>query len=325
MQHNTYIQQLISLNKEFSDRREFHARAAELLPVMAADKSFRDDIIRMNLSDNGYLHRKWTMYEIPFLYVFENEDFYLKIHLFVPLKSREKGIAASAIHHHNNYLLTSYAAFGPGYEAMLFEKNIEIDPVTKKAKLKIRKHISQTDTPLHLVDSWEPHVVINPDSLSATLVLWSPDKKRFTDTLRSNRLLKMIKTPLRKLIYGLKLENNIGIAAKDTFQFYAKNGNFFAIPEDEFFRPTREQSGPEVDDYSMQTVFAFMQRFGFNDKKFLTELKNSKNTPEYYIRWIDMLLEGRPIGDTFAKERINIPDGIMSVGDIEEANRATNS
>ena len=125
-----------------------------------------------------------------FLYVYENDDFYIKVHLFVPLKSYQPGIVASAIHHHNNYLLSSYAAFGSGYESMLFEKDLTINPNTKETTLKIRKHFTQQEFPLSLVDSWEPHVVINPTSLSATLVLWSPDKKRATDSLRSNPLLK---------------------------------------------------------------------------------------------------------------------------------------
>ncbi len=324
MQNNSYVKQIIRLNSEINDRHEFHKRSAPILVKMGKDKYFWDEVFRHNLNDKGFLQREWTMYEIPFFYVYENDDFYIKVHLFVPLKDYKPKIAASAIHHHNNYLLSTFAAFGSGYETMLFEKEIEINPDSKETKLRIRKQFTQEAEPIHLVDSWEPHVVINPTSLSATVVLWSPDKKRTTDSLRSNPVLKAFKTPLRKLIYALGMDKQIGIAAKETYQFYVKENKFYAVLEDEFFAPTRAQSGPEVDDYSIQTVFAFMQRKGFDDKEFLKTLKQCTDVPKYYHKWIDMILNGQPIPDTFAKEQINIPGGKMTVEDILKANNSLN-
>jgi hypothetical protein len=261
------------------------------------------------------------MYEIPFLYVYENDDFYLKVHLFVPLKNYEAKVIASAIHHHNNYLITTHAAFGSGYETMLFEKSFTVNEHSKEVNLKIREHFTQQEKPVHTVDAWEPHVVINPTSLSATLVVWSPDKKRATDSLRGNPVLKALKTPLRKLIYALKMDKKVGIAAKETYQFYPKDGKFYAIPEDDFFAPTRAQAGPEVDDYSIQTVFAFIQRMGFNDKSFFQELKKSIDTPQYYSKWIDMILEGKEIPDTYAKDTINVPGGKVYLDEILRAGK----
>lgn len=324
MKNNPFVRKIIQLNDEIADRKEFHKQSANLLPQMAKDPNFWSEVFKQNLTDKGFLSRKWSMYEIPFFYVYECDDFYLKIHLFVPLKSKAANVAASAIHHHNNYLLTSHAAFGSGYESMLFEKNVEIDSQSKETKLKIRRRFHQKDEPVHLVDSWEPHVVINPSSLSATLVLWSPDKKRKTDTLRSNPILKAIKIPLRKVIYTLGLDKKIGIAAQRTYQFYTQNNKFYAVLEDDFFAPTRAQTGPEVDDYSVQTLFAFMQRMGFRDLSFFSKIKLSVDTPKYYHKWIDSIVNEEEIEDTYAKEVINIPDGIMTIENILEANNNVN-
>lgn len=324
MKNNKYVQKIIELNSTILDRHEFHKLASSILVEMGKDKIFWNEVFKQNLTDNGYLQRKWSMYEIPFLYVFENDDFYLKVHLFVPLKSYEAGIAASAIHHHNNYLLTSFAAYGSGYESMLFEKDLVINKESKEVNLKIRKHFTQKEFPVHLVDAWEPHVVVNPTSLSATLVLWSPDKKRTTDSLRSNPILKSIKVPLRKLIYALGMDKKVGIAAKDTYQFYVNDNKFFGILEDDYFAPTRAQVGSEVDDYSIQTVFAFMQRMGFDDMDFIRSLKKASNIPAYYQKWIEMFLNGESIPDTFAKETINIPGGKMTVTDILKTNASVN-
>jgi hypothetical protein len=311
-----YISQIKNFNLAYTDRKLFHEKSGELLLQMVADKNFWVEVFKQNLTDKGYLKRKWSMYEIPFLYVYENDDFYLKVHLFVPLKTYEPKIMASAIHHHNNYLITTHAAFGSGYETMLFEKDFVIDSISKQVNLKIREHFTQKERPLHTVDSWEPHVVINPTSLSATLVVWSPDKKRATDSLRSNPLLKAIKMPLRKLIYAFGLDKKVGIAANETYQFYPKDGKFYAVLEDEYFEPTRSQVGPEVDDYSIQTVFAFMQRMGFNDLEFLNNLKKNQDVPNYYHKWIDMLLNNQFIPDNYAKENINVPGGKITVEDI---------
>lgn len=325
MENNSYIKQIIELNKQHSDRHVFHEKAGRLLVEAANDESFWQEVFKQNLSDKGYLQRKWSMYEIPFFYVYENDDFYVKIHLFVPLRSGEKNIAASAIHHHNNYLLTTYAAFGSGYETLLFEKNPEVDPNSKEVNLKITEHFTQADRPLHIVDAWEPHVVINPASLSATLVLWSPDKKRNTDSLRSNPLLKTFKKPLRKLIYALGMDKKVGIAAKDTYQFYAQDDKYIGILEDEYFAPTRAQVGPDVDDYSVQTTFGFMQKKGFTDTAFFEELKKSPDVPEYYHKWIDKMLNGETIEDTYAKETINIPNKVLTIEEIIETDRKVNA
>jgi hypothetical protein len=324
MQSNPFIQKIIALNQSCPDSKEFHEQVGKLLPQMGQDKNFWNEVFKQNLTDKGYLQRKWTMYDIPFFYVYECDDFHIKVHLFVPLKSRATNIAASAIHHHNNYLLTTYAAFGSGYETMLFEKDLTVDPETKEARLKIRTRFHQKAKPVHTIDAWEPHVVINPATLSATLHMWSPDKKRATDSLRSNPVLKALKTPLRKLIYLFGLDKKVGIAARETFQFYVQNKKFYCVPEDEYFAPTRAKSGPEVDDYSIQTVFAFIQRMGFSDVNFLKRVKASPDTPLYFHKWIDMLIAGEEIGDTYAKEVINIPGGAMTVEDIVETNRLVN-
>jgi hypothetical protein len=325
MLNHESIHNIFRLNNIIKNRNQFHVLSGPELVKMAADKNFWNEVFKQNLTDKGYLNRKWTMYDIPFLYVYENDDFYIKIHLFVPLKSHEPKVVASAIHHHNNYLITTYAAFGPGYETILFEKDFTINSNTKEVNLKIREHFTQQERPLHTVDAWEPHVVVNPTSLSATLVVWSPDKKRVTDSLRSNPLLKAIKMPLRKLIYAFGIDKKVGIAAKETYQFFPKEGKFYAIPEDDYFAPTRAQKGPEVDDYSIQTVFAFMQQMGFNDVDFLESLKSNRDVPSYYHKWIDMLLNNQSIPDTYAKDNINVPGGKITVDDILFANKMTNN
>ena len=309
MKDNKYVKRFIQLSDENEDRYEFHKKAAPLLVEMGNDKEFLKQVIRHNFTNDGYLKQTWTLYNIPFFYVFENEHINIKIHIFPREEQRKDGIAAHCIHHHNNYLLTSNAFFGSGYESMLFEKELRFNETDLNAQLKVRKHFQQKDWNPSLIDSWEPHVVFIPEKLSATLVVWTPDKKRATDNLRSNPLLKAIKTPLRWAIHTLGLTKKMGIAAQNTYQFYPKlnEKGFKAIEEGEYFAPTRAAKGDDVDEYCMRMIFNFIQEAGLVDKDLLNEVKRNPITPAYYQKWIDMVLRDETVAEVFHRHEINIP------------------
>lgn len=327
MQHlldeSPYIQEILSLEKKFPDRKEFHKKAEHLLSQMGSDDAFLKLVIQRNFEDIGYLKQQWSLYNIPFFYIYETADFYLKIHFFPSMKNYKAGTAAHCIHHHNNYILTTAAIFGSGYETLLFDKNVKIDPNTLDAQLKITKHFTQKDHPIHCIDAWEPHLVFNPEKFSATLQLWTPDEKRVTDNLRTNPILKAIKNPLRKMIYLLGMENKFGIAQKNTYQWYPNGNHFKAIEENVYFEPTRKAIGPEVDSYSMQTVFYFLQNRGLIDKTYLQNLKLQNSLPSYYLPFIDQVLQDEKVEETFCKDTINIPAGTYTLNEVYTASNST--
>lgn len=307
LKNHPFVQQVIELNKQIDDRSALHKAVGEILMKMGNDSEFLKLVIRRNFDDPGYLAQKWSQYNIPFLYIYENEDLVLKIHFFAAHKTHQKGLAAHCIHHHNNYILTTAAILGSGYETMLFDKNVKVDPATLKTEMRIKKHFTQQEHPVHTIDSWEPHIVYLPEAFSSTLQMWTPDKRRVTDNLRQNPLLKAIKLPLRKLIQVLGMEKQFGIAQANTYQWYPMGDHFMAIEENEYFAPTRKATGPEVDSYSFQTVCKFIQEKTLIDNEYFNEVMNRTETPEYYKPWLLKLINGEEIPETFAKEEINIP------------------
>ena len=320
MQHlldeSPYIQEILSLEKKFPNRREFHKNAEHLLSKMGSDDGFLKLVVKRNFEDQGYLKQEWSLYNIPFFYIYETADFYLKIHFFPSMKNYVAGTAAHCIHHHNNYILTTAAIFGSGYETILFDKDVEMDQNTLDAHLKINKHFTQKEYPIHCIDAWEPHLVFNPEKFSATLQLWTPDQKRVTDNLRVNPILKAIKNPLRKLIYVLGMEKQFGIASKKTYQWYPIGNQFKAIEENEYFEPTRKAVGVEIDAYSMQTVFYFLQNRNLIDADFLKDFLNKDTTPLYYKTFLSDVLNGVIIEESFCKESINIPAKTYTINDV---------
>jgi hypothetical protein len=323
MQHilesHPFIQEVLSLEKQYTDRKTFHQKAEPLLAKMGADDDFLKLVLKRNFQDKGFLDQKWSLYNIPFFYIYETADFYLKIHFFPSMKHFVPGTAAHCIHHHNNYILTTAAIFGSGYETLLFDKDVRIDPKTLDAQLKITKHFTQKEFPIHRIDAWEPHLVFNPEKFSATLQLWTPDQKRVTDNLRVNPILKAIKNPLRKLIYILGMEKQFGIASQKTYQWYPEKDHFKAIEENIYFEPTRKAVGPEVNSYSFQTISYFLQQRQLVDKPLLTDMLNNPSTPDYYKSFLTDLINGKPIDETFCKDSINIPQKTYMMADVFEA------
>jgi hypothetical protein len=305
LSQHPYIQQIIELNRIYDDRAELHRQAGPVLQAMGNDSEFLKLVLQRNFDDEGYLKQTWSQYNIPFLCVYENEDVVMKIHFFASHPTHATGIAAHCIHHHNNYMLTTAAILGSGYETMLFDKYIQVEG--RKTKLRVNKHFTQQQYPVHTINSWEPHIVYLPETYSATLQLWTPDKKRATDSLRHNPLLKAFKTPLRKAIQLLGMEKQFGISVANTVQWYPDGDAFTGIDENEYFAPTRSAVGPEIDSYSIQTVCRFIQEKGIADIQYLQEVLNRPQTPSYYKPWLQKMIQGEDIPETFAKTEINIP------------------
>lgn len=321
IKNHPYIIELLRIEETYSDRLEFHQAVEPLLLKMGADKEFLKLVVQRNLDDQGYLDQEWSEYNIPYFYIYETNDFVLKIHLFPPAENYIPGIAAHAIHHHNNYILTTNAFFGSGYESILFDTHIETDPKTLRTRLKIRKHFHQKDWNPSRVGAWEPHIVFLPEVLSATLLIWTPEKKRATDSLRNVGILKAVKRPLRQAIQAFGMEGVFGIAKGKTYQYYtAPDGDgFMAIDETEYFAPTKAATGDEINNKSMQLLFSFIQKAGLVDKSYLKDRLNRHGLPEYYKLWINKVLSDEIIPDLYHKTEINIPQKTYNLKDILNA------
>jgi hypothetical protein len=318
-----YITELLELERAHEDRRKFHEAVKPLLVKMGNDKVFLKEVIRRNFDDKGYTGQLWSMYNIPYFLVWETDDLVLKIHLFPRAETYKRGQAAHAIHHHNNYLLTTYAFFGSGYETFLFEKEIPMDKENGRSLLKVRKNFEQKDWNPSMVDAWEPHVVFVPETLSATILVWTPEKKRSTDALRNVGFLKQIKGPLRKVIQKLGLENTFGIAKANTCQYYpAPDGNaFVAIEEETYFAPSKADVGDKVNDYCMQMVFSFLQQAGLAETDYLRTLLHEPSLPAYYKPWIQKVVDGETISEVYQRRTINVPQENYTRQDILNASK----
>jgi hypothetical protein len=316
-ENHPYIKEVELLNTTHEDRVAFHKAVEPVLMKMGQDEEFLKEVAKRNFTDKGFLDFEWSYYNIPFFYVYEKEDFVLKVHLFPAGPEGSQDVAAHCIHHHNNYILTTYAFYGSGYESMLFDKDVKIDEQTLKADMKISKHFHQKDWNPSRIDSWTPHLVFLPESLSATMVMWTPDKKRKTDGLRNNPILKPFKKELRHLIYRLGISDKLGISREKTYQFYVNQGEVHGIEEDEYFAPTRAAKGPDVREYCLQMLFSFIQRAEMMDAALIDSVLADSDLPEHYKPWLLKLKSGERIADVFHRTEINIPNKTYYRKDVQ--------
>ena len=82
LKHHPYIKTIRELNLQINDRLAFHKAVEPILIEMGKDDVFLSLVAETNFYDKHFLQQKWSLYNIPCLYVYEDEDMYLKIHFF---------------------------------------------------------------------------------------------------------------------------------------------------------------------------------------------------------------------------------------------------
>ena len=83
LKDHKYIKAITKLSDEIDDRYEFHKQVSPILVEMGNDREFLKEVVRRNFTDAGYLSQTWSLYNIPYFFVFENEHVNVKIHLLL--------------------------------------------------------------------------------------------------------------------------------------------------------------------------------------------------------------------------------------------------
>ncbi len=317
LKNHPLVSRIIQFSHTLDDRMEFHEKSHEVMRSMG-ELEFLSTVFETNLKDEGFLKRSWSNYEIPFLYVFENNHFYLKFHIFPPVKSGDTQKAANIIHHHNNYILSSYTSFGPGYHTCHFGKEI-IEHEDGTAEMTLTKDFFHAKGHINVVESWEPHIVFNMASTTTTLVLWSPDKKLVTDGLRNHPLVKPFKRMILLVIHALNLHKSVGVAPKDVKQYYVQDGKVLSIKEADYFGTYKEQVGDEVTMNYVQAICHFVQQMGYKNDAFISEMLSRDDLPKAWRNWLPFLISDEEIPTLYGKEEINIPKKEIRIEDLRKA------
>ncbi len=287
LKNNTLISKIIQLFNKSEDSLGFHKDSRFILNEMGT-LDFVSEVFEANLLNTFFLKRKWTSFDIPHLTIYADDHIDLKYHIFLPPESGNTEKASYLIHHHMQYILSSYVFFGKGYHTIQFNKEITKNS-DRTFNMNISKDFFHAKSEINTLDSWCPHVIFNVSTTTATLVLWSKGNDSLID------------------------ENKRG-------NYYPNNGNFNKINEDEFvLEVKKENCYDESSEVHVQAICYFMQEIGYKNYSFIKKILQSKDLPEYWEKWLSFLVSEELINQPYLNEEINVLKKDISISKIRNA------
>ncbi len=309
---NQYVTAIAAVFRDEKDRYKAHQKATPILKAMGADKEVLFDVFRKNLLDANFIN-KLRHYPTLAFEIYQDDNVGISGNCFMPLPDRSNNLSFQSIHHHGKLLLTTVAAYGPGYWSIVFKKGYSIDKEKQTAKMDIEKDYQFTQGSLEFVDSDQPHVVFFPKDASITFAMWAYSTvNNTTQKLKKNPIVKLFKEPIRKSLKTLGLLNKAGINAVENFDFYPENKEIKVLKN-------RINFEAGSNDNFLTNVFYVLQQAGFKDVSFLESLKNKYPNKTHLHHLIDQLLAGKEIQDEFYDFHKNVRYVNLSRQEIVEA------
>jgi hypothetical protein len=305
-----YVKEIASIFKSEKDRYKAHEKATPVLRQMGADREVLFDIIRQNLSDEKFI-TKPRHYPTVAFEIYQDDNVGISGNCFLPLPDRSGDLSFQSIHHHGKLLLTTVAAFGPGYTSILFNKGFEINKQDNTARMKIVKNYKFVPGSIEFVDSDQPHVVFFPEDVSITYAMWAyATVSNTTQKFKNTTLVKKFKEPIRKTLKVLGLLDKAGVNNVENFDFYPENGKIKVL---------KNRINFEIgsNDNFLTNVFYTMQRAGFSDMDFLRGLKVKYPSIIHLHSLVDKYIAGESINDEFYDFHKNVKYVNLSKREIE--------
>lgn len=212
------------------DFREAHRRARPALLALEAEAGLLQEIVKRFVltSDHSQSRRINPVVAIPLL---ENESFTLVANIWLPRPDGRTDISHQSIHHHGNLLLTSVAAYGPGYESIVFHCDQAELKKPDEARMTARQTYQNHRGKIEFVDSQEPHVVFYPPKLSVTYALWSKDRPYQTARFRFLRAPTGAKAVVRQLLNAIGIGRYVGLNQSDGLDYTVRAGIVWRLPK----------------------------------------------------------------------------------------------
>lgn len=213
-----------------SDFREAHRRAQPILLALEKQEGLLQEIVKSFVLSLDRLHSRRInpVVAIPLL---ETEAFTLVANIWLPRPDGRTDISHQSIHHHGNLLLTSVAAYGPGYESIVFHCDKAELKKPSAARMTTRQLYQNDRGKIEFVDSQEPHVVFYPAKLSVTYALWSKDRPYKTTGFRFLRVPASGKAAVRGLLNAIGIGSYLGLNQSDGLDYTVREGSVLRLPK----------------------------------------------------------------------------------------------
>jgi hypothetical protein len=252
-----YTKELLSIFKRAPNKHEAHHSSRRVLLDMAADPACLRAGLAAEIQRPGGLNRRhFPSLDLP---IEHNAYFTLVANCFLPLQSGATDVTTNSIHHHGHLLLTSVTTFGPGYEHWRFTTPEPIDPEQDLFSIELLDREPHGRNHVAFVDSFMPHAVMYPASLTVTFALWSSQNEvTWWDHLKRVRALQARSNQLRKIVRSLRLSRSLRLNVPGYFDYYPAQQGFKGMRERvQFMRGPNENY--------LHTLFHILQRTSNED------------------------------------------------------------
>jgi hypothetical protein len=296
-----YIAELNLIFDKNTDRYKAHELSQPILLKMAEDKSIINQIIARNIVKPGFFEQKRITPVIAFE-IEVNDVVSFIAHCWLPQPDLDTEISNQSIHHHGDLILTSVAAWGSGYESILFKKGIHIDKKTHETTFEIEKIYKNPYMNIEFIDVNTAHIVFYPNELSITYALWTNHKSKSAEKLRSISFLQKNRKKIRKIIDYFNLAKIFNLNSYQFVDFYPKSGKIYAMKN-----RIRYTAGGH--DSFAHGLFKILSETKFQDYNLLKANLGKSNVEnvELYKDLLNRLNKNEPISDKFEEIHMNIP------------------
>jgi hypothetical protein len=290
----------IRQNFTLADKYLAHERSQPIAREIGTGTDYIFEIVTRNLLVPGFFEQT-RINPVLRLVIADEAGFSFMFHGWMPLPNRDTDTTHQSIHHHGNLLLSTYSAFGPGYESIVFEKGYTINPDTRETDMKVSKMYKNKLGMMEFIDADTPHVVFYPPQFSVTLPLWSMNSERKIDTLKKIPFLNSIKKPIANALRTIGLSKSLGLNAVESLDFYPQNGRVYSLKE-------RVMYGKGTQANHVQNIFHMLQLLGYRNEAVIhSATANLPPETEKIVRpWANAFLNNQTIADAFEPEHLNV-------------------
>jgi hypothetical protein len=306
---------LESLKRNFtaiSNKYEAHLKSHVYLSRMAVDDEVIFEVFRRNLVTPGFFQR--TSFSPDFLIsMMDGPDCSLSMSFFGPLPDGRTDYTYSTLHHHDDFLLSTISAKGPGYSSLIFKQGYDIDSQTKEVKLEVDKYCRHSNLNIEFIDKHSAHTIFYPPALSMTYALWSSYKPTTKiESWKQSRIIQKNKVALKKMIGKIVPDlGAVGITQYREDYFYPDEGKIKLLDG---------QILPPPGMNFTQNLFHKMQFVSFNDRAFLEKLLPALTAEDRHLAspWIAKFLAGEEIPANYSSYTMITPNRNVHIDELRK-------
>ncbi len=280
------VKQIILLHNEYGDSIMFHKKCRKII------KSFKNlkflyKVFERNLLNNSFINKQWNSCDIPYLNIYKDEKITIKYNIFSPVENNSLETAADLIHHHGNFILSSYIIYGPGYHTIEFEKTI-IENNSNYILNPVRSFYHSNDN-INILDCNTPHLVFNVSKTTSSVVIWSENSEYPTSHFET------------------------GFSRTS---YFIKNGEYYGISEKQFINEISKNIFYENDsEKHIQSICYFLQELGYKNNLFISTIMSEK-IPEKWHKWLKKIHLNIKIEPALFKGNLNTLGNEMKINDF---------